>query len=181
MKNLPEIEKRIVALLKQGDKQAIRLIYENYSETLYGVIFQMLKNEEEAEDVFQEALLKFWRFSSAYDSSKGRLFTWMLNICKNTAIDRLRSKRFKEQRLIQGSEDLVGIGERLGEEGFDPEQLDLKDWVNKLEPRFLQIILIVYFEGYSHTEAAKRLDMPLGTLKTRVRQALKELRKMMKE
>lgn len=170
-----------MSLLQQGDKGAIKLIYENYSEALYGVIFQMLKNEEEAEDVFQEALLKFWRFGKSYDSQKGRLFTWLINICRNTTIDRLRSKRFKEQRLIQDTEDLVSIGERFGEEGFDPNKIGIKEWVDKLEPRFLQVILIVYFEGYSHAEAAKKLDMPLGTLKSRVRQALIELRKMMKE
>lgn len=181
MKILTEIEKQIVHLLQQGDKRAIKLIYENYTDALYGVIFQMIKNEEEAEDVFQEALLKFWRFGKSYDAKKGRLFTWMINICRNTSIDRLRSKRFKEQRLIQDTEDLVGIGERIGVKGFNTDHIDIRDWVNKLDTRFLQVILVVYFEGYSHAEAAKRLEMPLGTLKTRVRQALLELRKLMKE
>jgi len=125
--------------------------------------------------------VKIWRYAKSYDSSKGRLFTWMLNICRNTAIDRLRSKRFREQRLIQDSEDLVDIGKRLGSEEFNPDQIGLKDWVNKLEPRFLEVIQAVYFEGFSHTEAAKKLDIPLGTLKTRVRHAVVELRKRMKD
>ena len=181
LKALTHTEKQIVELLRQGDKSAIRMIYENYSEVLYGVIFQMIKNDPESEDVFQESVLKIWRFAKSYDASKGRLFTWMVNICRNTAIDKMRSKGFKNQSKIQGKEKLVDIAERLGEEGFNPDQIGLREKVAKLEPKFLEVIQVVYFEGYSHAEAAQKLEIPLGTLKTRVRQGLNELRKIMKE
>ena len=181
MSTKTHIELQIVDLLQKGDRQAIALIYENYAEVLYGNIFQLLKNDAEAEDVFQEAILKIWRFAKSYDKSKGRLFTWLLNICRNTAIDKLRSKGFKDQKRIQGGDNLVDIAERLATDSFNPDEIGIRDKVAKLEPRFLEVIQAVYFEGYSHSEAAKKLEMPLGTLKTRVRQALVELRKYLKE
>lgn len=181
MKALTDIEKRIVDLLQQGDKSAIKLIYENYSEVLYGTIFQMLKEEAIAEDVFQESLLKIWRYAKSYDSKKGRLFTWMVNICRNTAIDKIRSKAFKDRKRIQEKDNLVDIADRLAGDSFNPDEIGIREWVDKLEPKFLEVVQVVYFEGYSHAEAAKKLEIPLGTLKTRVRQALAALRKQLKE
>ena len=172
-----EIESIIVDLLKKEDKDALPLIYANYKAVLFGNILRIVRRQEVAEDVFQEALLKIWKNRKDYDPQKGRLFTWMVRICRNTAIDKTRTQEYKQLVNIQNAGESVAL-EQVGpsyEMGID--QIGVIDWVSKLDEGLRDVIEIVYFQGYSHRDAAEKLGMPLGTLKTRVRKALIELRK----
>ena len=170
-------EAELVDLLGRGDKQVIARIYEMYAANLLGAIYNIVKDEAIAEDVLQESFVKIWKYSRQYDASKGRLFTWLINICRNTAIDKVRSKAYKQRSNIQKQGNLVSEAERIGQTGFNPDQMDVKDWVHKLPPEYVEVIDIVYFQGYTHIEAAENLGIPLGTLKSRVRKALMSLRK----
>ena len=96
MNNIHPIELKIVALFKERSNKAVNLIFENYGRALYGVIFKVVKNQEDCEEVLQDVLVKIWEKSEMYDSSKGKLYTWMLNIARNAAIDKVRSKIFKK-------------------------------------------------------------------------------------
>ncbi|MBT8274269.1 MAG: sigma-70 family RNA polymerase sigma factor, partial [Bacteroidia bacterium] len=102
-----KLEQHIVSLLQEGDRRAIPLIYENYSNTLYGVILKVTINEALAEDALQETFIKIWRYSKKYDPSKAKLFTWIYRIARNTAIDKLRSHNLKFEKEVQISDSNV--------------------------------------------------------------------------
>ncbi len=107
--NIKYSEEELVALLKNGDESSFAYLYDHYSGALYGIIFRMINNQQLAEDVLQEAFVKIWNNLSSYDPSKGRLFTWMLNITKNLSIDAMRAKSYKQQSKIQNSENIVNL------------------------------------------------------------------------
>lgn len=178
---MPEIKKyseeELVYLLKERDQSAFSYLYDNYSAVLYGIIFKMLENRELAEDVLQEAFVKIWNNFSNYDSIKGRLFTWMLNLTRNLTIDTIRSKGYKKQSKIQNSDNTVNnISDNTNTaESFDA--LGIRKHLTLLKNDQKQIIDLAYFGGFTQDEISKRLDIPLGTVKTRMRTAISELRK----
>lgn len=175
MPPLKYTETELIALLKKQDKAAFSYLYDNYSGALYGIVLKVLNREEEiAQDVLQEAFVKIWRKVDTYDSSKGSIFTWMLNIARNTAIDKLRSIK---RTSIQSLDDNVGIVDKQHNHTMREDRIGVKDVVEKLKPEHKTIIDLAYFEGYTQEEIAERLNMPLGTVKTRLRAALIELRK----
>ena len=173
-------ELAIVRLLKEKDKRAIEMIYEHYAETLYGIIFVIVGIEQDAEDVLQETFVKVWKNGEFYNPEKGRLFTWLVNISRNTAIDKLRSKEFQKQQKIQSDESLVDIVSFKSAIGIEPEQIGLRDILENLAPKYKEIIDLFYFKGYTHQEIADEKGMPLGTVKTRLRTAIKKLRTIFK-
>ena len=172
-----EIESIVVDLLQKGDKDALPLIYANYKAVLFGNIKRIVKRQEIAEDVFQESLIKIWKKRADYNPQKGRLFTWMIRICRNTAIDKTRTKEFRQSVDIQSQGESVDIESLGGSYEMNIDPIGVFDWVKQLDYRYREVIEIVYFKGYSHREAAEILGIPLGTLKSRVRNALIELRK----
>ncbi|RYG16603.1 MAG: RNA polymerase sigma factor, partial [Chitinophagaceae bacterium] len=109
--------------------------------------------------------------------SKGRLFTWMMNIARNLSIDKLRSKDFKNANKNQDIENNVSFIDEQKKVSFNADTLGLKELVVNLKPDFKDVLDMVYFKGYTHVEAAEELNLPLGTVKTRVRMAILELRK----
>ena len=167
-------EEALIVALREKDKQVIGIIYDNYSPVLYGVILKIVKSEQVAEDVLQETFIKIWKNADAYDSSKGRLFTWLISIARNCAIDYTRSKDYKQQSQTASNfvfnEDLT--------ETMETDYIGLKEIVEKLKPDNKEIIDLVYFQGYTQAEAAKKLSMPLGTVKTKIRVALQRLREI---
>ncbi|MEM1319492.1 MAG: sigma-70 family RNA polymerase sigma factor [Bacteroidota bacterium] len=169
------VEKNIIQYLQKGDKQGIALIYDHYADTLYGVLLRMLKEESAARDVLQESLIKIWQKGQHYDPAKAKLFTWMLSICRNTAIDRLRVRQKKQSREIQIEDSTVYD---KSENAIRPEHLDVADQVAKLEPKYQEVIRALFFKGMTQQEASEALDIPLGTVKTRLKIGLRELKKV---
>lgn len=170
-------EDQLISMLVGKDSRAIDHIYRQYGANLLGVIFRIVGDKETAEDVLQDSFVKVWKNAESYDASKGKLFTWLLNICRNTAIDRIRSAEFRFKQKIQNPPDSVSNVAENQSYSFNPDRIGVTEWVQKLSPEQSEVIEIVYFTGYTHQEAAKRLGLPLGTLKTRLRTALKTLRK----
>jgi RNA polymerase sigma-70 factor (ECF subfamily) len=167
-------EDELIRLLAAKDKQGMEILYDNYSAALFGVIHRIVQREEIAEEVLQEAFLKIWNNFAQYDAAKGRLFTWMVNVGRNLAIDKVRSKDFVNQAKNQTLENAVFIPDpKLV---FDPELIGIREIVRKLEPEYRQIIDLLFFEGYSQSEVAEKLSIPLGTVKTRSRAAIMRLR-----
>ena len=180
---MPEIKKyseeELIYLLQNKDQQAFSYLYDNYSAALFGIIYKMLENRELAEDVLQEAFVKIWNNFSNYDSRKGRLFTWMLNITRNLTIDTVRSKGYRKQAKIQNSDKPVdNISSNSNTtESFDA--LGIRKHLTLLKDDQKQIIDLAYFEGFTQDEISKQLAIPLGTVKTRMRAAIIELRKIL--
>lgn len=164
----------LVTRLKARDEAAFAEMYRNYSDAFISIIAKVTNGDlEAAKDILQEAMVKVWNNIHLYDAAKGTLFTWMMNISRNTAIDRLRSKDFKNQlknRSLETSEYAPAVSPNM-------ETIGVKKMLEKLEPSHRDVVDVVYMRGYSHAEAAEVLDIPLGTVKTRLRTAINELRK----
>ncbi len=148
-----------------------------YSSSLYGVIVRIVIDTAIAEDVLQESFVKIWQSFSSYSAEKGRLFTWMVNIARNLSIDKIRSKDFKNHSKNQELENNVTFIDEQRNTVYKPELLGLKELVAKLKPEQKSILDLVYFKGFTHVEAADELGVPLGTIKTRLRMAIVQLRK----
>jgi RNA polymerase sigma factor (sigma-70 family) len=170
-------EEELVLALKNREKIAIEALYDMYSASLYGVIVRIIIDEATAEDLLQETFVKIWHSFASYSSEKGRLFTWMVNLARNLAIDKLRSKDFKNQNKNQELENNVTFIDEQRNTVYKPELLGVKDLVSTLKPDQRVILELIYFKGYTHVEAADELGIPLGTVKTRLRMGIMELRK----
>lgn len=169
------LEKHIVELLREGDEKAISLLYEHYGDTLYGVALKVVQNEAMAQDVLQESFVKIWKKAHTYDASKAKLFTWLFRITRNAAIDKLRSVSTKNDKEIQ-----IDVSDvyTIGVEGVRPEHLDMKKQLGKIEPKYREVLEALFFEGMTQQEASEDLDIPLGTIKSRLKIGLRELRKI---
>lgn len=172
---MTKLEQHIVSLLKEGDKRAITLIYENYSNALLGVINKITNNDALAEDALQESFIKIWKNAKKYDPNKAKLFTWMYRICRNTAIDKLRSHNLKFNKEVQISDTNVY---KLATSGINPNTIDLKKHLASLDLKYQAVLNALYFEGMTQQEASEELDIPLGTIKSRLKIGLRELKKI---
>ena len=173
-------EEELIYLLKNKDQSAFSYLYDNYAAALFGVIFKMFENRELAEDVLQEAFVKIWNNFSNYDDTKGRLFTWMVNITRNLTIDTIRSKSFKKQSKIQNSVNAVNNIADFSNTSASFDALGIRKQLSLLREDQKQIIELAYFGGFTQDEISKNLNIPLGTVKIRMRTAIIELRKVLK-
>ncbi|MEO6489731.1 MAG: sigma-70 family RNA polymerase sigma factor [Ferruginibacter sp.] len=172
-------EEELILLLQRQDDKAFSYLYDNYSGALNGVISRMVDEPQLAEDILQEAFVKVWNNFAQYDSTKGRLFTWLINLTKNLTIDTLRSKGYKKQQKISKDENSVS---NYRDKSYNTDRFDtigLQKYVSNLKPEQKRIIDLAYFNGYTQEDISKQLGIPLGTVKTRMRSAIFELRKMM--
>ncbi len=169
----------LIARLQEGSELAFNRIYERYHEALYGIIFSVVQQEEVAQEILQDVFIKIWNNANKYDKKSGRFFTWILNIARNAAIDYLRSKRHKNDLKNLTADNFVNIIESPEDLGDKTDAMFIKQWVEKLEPMCIKIIDIIFFKGFTFKDGAKELDMPSGTLKTRHRKCLNNLREMM--
>jgi len=172
--NITEAE--LIRGLKAKDEKALAILYDRYAAALYGIVFKIVKEKELAEDVMQEAFVKMWNNFRDYDESKGRLFTWILNVARNLAIDKTRSKAFKNSYLEISSDQREVVHSREMSTS-QPEYIGMKDLIKHLREEEKQMVDLIYFQGYTRTEVADELGLPLGTVKTRIRAAVIKLRK----
>ena len=155
------------------------IFYDKYSAALYGVILRIVKKEETAEDVLQEAMVKIWHSFPSYDASKGRLFTWVMNVSRNLAIDKIRSRQYRVSSRTQPIEESAAL-RQAAEPSFRPEHIGLQEMTRQLNPDQRQIVDLLYFGGFTQSEVAEELNLPLGTVKTRARAAIKVLSKLIR-
>jgi RNA polymerase sigma factor (sigma-70 family) len=174
----PELQ--LMTLAARGDVSAFEQLYDRYSAALFGVVLKVVNDQARAEEVLQDTFVKIWRSVNSYDPAKGRPFTWMLNIARNTAIDMVRTRDFRENAAIRpldahvyrtGSDPLTATTDHIGMDkvlgGMPVEQREMID--------------LAYYQGYSQQEIADRTGLPLGTVKSRTRAALSHLRTALKD
>ena len=174
-------EDQLIALLRSGSREGFNYLYKSYSAVLFGVILKIVHNEETAQDVMQDAFVKIWNNIGQYDATKGRIYTWMLNICRNSAIDKLRTKGEIMKSKIRTGEDVVN---NLGNTRKTEQQTDaigLSNLIAGLRPEYHSIVDLAYYKGYTLDEISKTLDVPLGTVKTRMRAAMQQLRQQFRD
>ena len=171
-------EQELVSQLLQQNDQAFSYLYDNYSPALFGVINQIISNKEIAAEVLQDVFVNIWKKIGLYDDTKGRLFTWMLNIARNAAIDKLRSRSYQDSLKNQPLAENVNT--ITANSAANPLQNDigLRKQVGKLKEEYRVLIDLSYYQGFTHEEISKILNLPLGTVKTRIRSALTQLRTM---
>lgn len=174
--NQPIQEASLIAALKQQDRKAFALLYDNYAAALLGVIFKIVPDTEAAEELLQDSFLKIWNNVQFYDASKGRLFTWMLNIARNTAIDYARVK--KNNRQNQDIDLVVNSIDKQQIQQPSIDSLDVAELTKRLSTEHQRLVDLIYLQGYTQAETAELLQIPLGTVKTRLRAALLQLRKV---
>jgi RNA polymerase sigma-70 factor (ECF subfamily) len=171
-------EQELVMLLKQRQQSAFSYLYDNYSSALYSVILNVVNDETIAADTLQDVFVKIWKQFESYDETKGRLFTWMMNIARNASIDTVRSKAFQNSK--QNNELTENHFAAAGTVQTNTDQIGLRKIVYNLKEEHKTLIELSYFQGYTQDEISKMLDIPLGTVKTRLRTALIQLRQQIK-
>ena len=171
----------LVLKFQNKDERAFEKLYTMYSESMHGVIYNIVRNNDIAEEVMQDVFVKAWHNADSYDSSKGRFFTWILNISRNAAIDKTRSKAFKNSRKNLDSDFFVDILETSENLDRQTDTIGIKKFVGILEEKCKKIIEYLYFRGYTQKETSEELNIPIGTIKTRNRNCIMQLRKMLVE
>jgi RNA polymerase sigma factor (sigma-70 family) len=168
-----KMQDQLIIRLKAQDQSVIGELYDAYGGALYGVVLRVVRSHDLAQQVLQDTFMKAWRKGEAYDAAKGRLFTWLLNIARNTAIDATRTAHYQHKSQ---TDSLDNLAHKPGGEKIDPDHLGLRDLVGTLDEKYRSLIELVYFRGFTQEEAAEETGIPLGTVKTRLRTAIGELR-----
>ena len=170
----------ILPLILKRDDRAFTKLYSMYNKSLFGVISNLIKEQEEAEDVLQEVFVKIWKNIDSYNESKGRFYTWILNIARNTAIDKLRSKGFNNSQKNLSADNFVHLLDDSNKLTDRIDTIGIKEFVKKLKPKCIQLIELLFFQGYTQQEASDELEIPLGTVKTQNRTCMNDLRNYLK-
>ncbi|MCH2488775.1 MAG: sigma-70 family RNA polymerase sigma factor [Flavobacteriales bacterium] len=168
----------LIIEMQKGNENAFSRIYTLYSEAIYGIIYSIVLDEKVSEEILQDVFIKIWDKSKSYDINKGRFFTWILNIARNAAIDETRSKAFKNSRKNLSTTNFVDILSSSDSLNKKVNAIGITKFIQSLKPVCIRIIDLLYFKGYTQVDASKELEMPLGTLKTRNRNCINELRKV---
>ncbi|HEX8563389.1 MAG TPA: sigma-70 family RNA polymerase sigma factor [Flavobacterium sp.] len=166
----------LLLLIAKKDERAFTHIYTMYSRSLFSVISNLIREHEEAEDVLQEVFVKIWRNIDSYDESKGRFYTWILNIARNASIDKLRSKGLGNSRKNLSVDNFVHLHDSSNQLAHMIDAIGIREFVKKLKPKCIQIINLLFFKGYTQQEASDELEIPLGTVKTQNRNCINDLR-----
>ena len=173
-------QEELLVLIYTKDEKAFTYIYDMYSKSLFAVINTLVKNQEEAEDVLQEVFVKIWKNIDSYNEGKGRFYTWILNIARNTSIDKLRSKNFNNSQKNLSTDNFVNLLDDSNKLSHKIDAIGIQEFVKKLKPKCIQIIDLLFFKGYTQQEASEELAIPLGTVKTQNRNCINDLRLYLK-
>lgn len=180
VKSITMTQEDLLPLLLRKEERAFTQLYDMYSKSLFSIITNLINDREEAEDVLQEVFVKIWKNIETYNQSKGRLYTWMLNITRNTAIDKLRSKGFNNSQKNLSSDNFVHLLDDSNKLTNKIDSIGLKDFVKKLKPKCIQLIDLLFFKGFTQQEASDELAIPLGTVKTQNRNCMNDLRNFLR-
>jgi len=173
-------QEELLPMLLRKEERAFTQLYDMYSKSLFSIITNLISDREEAEDVLQEVFVKIWKNIETYNQSKGRLYTWMLNIARNTTIDKLRSKGFNNSQKNLSSDNFVHLLDDSNKLTNKIDSIGLREFVNKLKPKCIQLIDLLFFKGFTQQEASEELAIPLGTVKTQNRMCINDLRNFLR-
>jgi RNA polymerase sigma-70 factor (ECF subfamily) len=168
----------LISLVGDGDAQAFALLYDRHSRAAYSLAYRMMSGRQAAEDLAQDAFLKVWRATTSYWAERGSVRTWILSIVHNQGIDQLRSQatRRRTQDKVEASALKYEPSEAFSETWRNSQRDQAREALNSLPQEQLKILELAYFSGYTHVEIAELQDLPLGTVKGRMRLGLKKLR-----
>lgn len=167
----------LVEGLRSHEDKAYAYLYDHYSRALFTVICQRIQDQDEAEEVLQEVFVKIWQNIGSYDPSKGRIYTWMINVARNHSIDRVRSKTYNHRNMTASLDEAAHDNSPAQAAG--PKDVGLLKTIDNLPEESRKMIELAYFEGYTHNEISQMLEMPLGTVKSKIRNTIIQLRNIL--
>jgi RNA polymerase sigma-70 factor (ECF subfamily) len=169
----------LILQFQKKDVNAYEKLYNMYCDSISGVVNTIVKDHNVTQEITQDVFIKAWNKADTYSAKKGRFFTWILNIARNAAIDYTRSKKFKQSKQNLNADFFVDILESSASLDSSTNTIGLKEFVTKLGDTCKSVIELLYFKGFTQKEASEELSMPLGTIKTRNRSCIGELRTML--
>jgi RNA polymerase sigma-70 factor (ECF subfamily) len=167
-----------IALLNRvvaRDANALAELYDKYGRLLFGLILRILKRRDEAEDVLQEVFVQAWTRAGTYHSALGSPAGWLVGVARNRAIDRLRANAVRLRTVDTAPVDSPGEDPET-DAVLSEQQLDVQRALDALPPEQQTLIRDAYYLGFTHSELANRFNLPLGTVKTRIRSGMQALR-----
>jgi RNA polymerase sigma-70 factor (ECF subfamily) len=172
-----------VALIRRmcdADETALVALYDRWMRSLYSLVFHLLKDADDAEDVVEETFWQAWRKASSYEPSRGAVSTWLLTIGRRRALDRLRAKGRRREESMTSVRELADVASPAGDPSQAMESSERRTHVlaalSSLPDEQREVLELGYFRGMSQSEIADMTGQPLGTVKTRMRLALQKLR-----
>jgi RNA polymerase sigma-70 factor (ECF subfamily) len=168
----------LMALVEGGDSGAFAALYDRHGRAAYSLAYRMAGERQAAEDLVQDAFLDVWRAAGSYRAERGSVRTWVLTIVHNRGIDQIRSaaSRRRVQDRVEATSSLSQPSEAFSEAWRNSQRSQVRKALKDLPSEQLQVLELAYFSGYTHTEIADLLGLPLGTVKGRMRLGLKKIR-----
>ena len=172
-------ELQLIQMVKNHDRAVIPILYQRFSTILYGLIVRTIGNQEDASEILQDVFLKTWQRGNQFQEDKGSLLGWMMRIAKNAALDHTRSKVVSQRSKTDQVDFLVSTGKDPKTDASTTD-VGLRNVLDRMDERHRQMIDLLYYQNYTQSEVEKLLGIPLGTVKTRARAAISELRKILR-
>ncbi len=166
----------LISKFQEKDEKAFEELYHMYGHSMHGVIYNIVRDHDVAEEILQDVFVKAWNNADGYSAEKGRFFTWLINIARNAAIDKTRSKAFKNSKKNLNAAYFVDILEHSDSLDRQTDAIGIKKFVSQLAKQCIDVIELLYFKGFTQKEASETLDMPIGTVKTNIRKCIQQLR-----
>jgi RNA polymerase sigma-70 factor (ECF subfamily) len=175
---LPTSKEELLGRVAQGDQKAFAVLYDEISPRVFGLIRRLLVDHSQSEEVTQEVFLEIWQNAKQYEPSKGGALTWVLTMAHRRAVDRIRASQASRNRDLKiGVRDFVADYDNVAETvEVTIESERVKEAMSQLTELQRQAVTLAYYGGYSHSEVSEMLKVPIGTVKTRLRDGMIRLR-----
>jgi RNA polymerase sigma-70 factor (ECF subfamily) len=170
----------LLRAVAQGDEESLAAIYDRYRTILFGLLFRILGNRAEAEDILQEVFVQVWQRARDFDENRGKAFTWLVTLARSRAIDRLRSLGSRSRTIEAATKESADAVADAVEDAINNERGEVvREALKELPEEQRAALLMAYFDGFSQSEIAERTNTPLGTVKTRMRTGMTKLREVL--
>ena len=163
-------ETELIRLINANNKNGFDYLYKNYAGAISYVISKIITDEHTAEDILQEVFINIWTNIHQYDPAKGRFYTWMRNIAINKCKDFLRCSLHNMRKRVGGNQ--MDINSKIFNTEQKTDRIGLNQLVSKLQADHQKVICLAYYYGHTFEEIAEKLNLPLGTVKSRMRRLL---------
>jgi RNA polymerase sigma-70 factor (ECF subfamily) len=168
----------LISLVEAGDAEAFAGLYDRHGRSAYSLAYRMMGDRQAAEDLVQDSFIKVWRSAKSYRAERGSVRTWILSITHNRGIDHLRStaRRRRTQDRVERTAETAQQSEAFAETWRNSQRDQIRQALRTLPEEQLKILELAYYSGYTHAEIAEMLDIPLGTVKGRMRLGMKKIK-----
>ncbi|CAN5887210.1 sigma-70 family RNA polymerase sigma factor [soil metagenome] len=171
-------DEELISLVENDDPQAFAVLYDRHSRAAYSLAYRLMGQRQAAEDLIQEVFLRVWRSTGSFRAERGSVRTWILSIVHHRGVDMVRSgaSRRRTQDKVEASAEMSQPSEAFSEAWRNSQRDQVRQALKTLPPEQVKILELAYFSGYTHVEIAELTELPLGTVKGRMRLGLKKIK-----